>query len=141
MEAVDRMALRELVENKDRLRAEVADIQAIIKEIDGEVSRRYEARVQEALAASGKETGQVTFRSDTGEKLQGEVKKTVKWDSSKLQAVAASLPWEMVQRVFDVKFSVPEKTYSALTDESLRKRIEEARTVEHKPQPIKVSLE
>jgi len=41
------------------------------------------------------------------------------------------MPWDKVEKIFSIKFSVKETTYKALTDDALIAALNEARTVEH----------
>jgi hypothetical protein len=58
------------------------------------------------------------------------MKPKVKWDSKKLQAVAATMPWEKIEKVFKIEFSVPERTFKAITEDKLMELLKPARTVE-----------
>ena len=98
--------------------------------IQAELRRRYEPVLRDALAQQDKQYGQHTFESD-GVKLTAEVKATVKWDSDKLEKIAANLPWETVSRVFKIEFSVPEKNFKTINDSSLVDKLVEARTVKY----------
>ena len=119
------------------LRSLVADInetiaaqKRMVDDITAELTRRFGDSFAAELAAAGKQHGEISREVD-GVKLTYSLDRKVKWDTKQLQAVAASLPWATVERVFKIKFEVPEPTYKALTDDSLRARLDEARTVEY----------
>jgi len=98
------------------------------------------ALVGEAAAEfneAGKSEGDITFRAN-GVKVKATVPKTVKWDSAKLQAIAAEMPWSTVERLFDIKFGMKESTYKAIPDEALLAKVNEARTT--KVGELKVSF-
>lgn len=101
-----------------------------LEEFNGELRRRFESQLLETFAQQDKQHGQHTFEVD-GFKLTGEVRATVKWDSKKLESVAASMPWHEAQRIFKIEFSVPEKTYHSITDTKLLDAIIDARTVKY----------
>lgn len=106
--------------------------------IQAELVMRYHPWVSDALKQENKQHGQHTFNVD-GIKMTGEIKATVKWDSSALEKIAASLPWETVSRVFKIDFAVPEKNYKGITDQKLLDRLNEARTVKYSEPKISFS--
>lgn len=73
-----------------------------------------------------------------GAKFNVEAEKKVKWDSAKLQALAATMPWPMVNAIFKIKFEIAEAKYKDLVtnagagmfDPAILKAINDARTVE-----------
>lgn len=95
-----------------------------------EIAKRTHERLAAQLAAAGKTQGEVTAEID-GVKLTYSSKPKITWDSKRLQAVAAEMPWDKVEKIFSIKFSVKETTYKALTDDALIASLNEARTVEH----------
>jgi uncharacterized coiled-coil protein SlyX len=119
------------------LREAVANHQSIIdsaKEqldvIQTELRRRFEPVLAKALAEQEKQHGQHTFEVD-GVKLTAEITARRDWDSEKLKAIARTMPYEQVERLFTIKFSVPEKAYNAIRDEKLLDQLIDARTVKY----------
>lgn len=108
----------------------IAFQKATLDNINTELLSRYGERFKAELASAGKTEGEVSREVD-GVKLTYAIKPKVKWDAAKLQAIAASLEWDVAQRVFKIDFSVPEKTYKAITDKGLLNRLTDARTVEY----------
>jgi hypothetical protein len=100
------------------------------EEISKVLLDRHSKRFQDELASAGKQEGEMTREVD-GEKLTFAIKSKVKWDSKVLQDVASGLPQDLVFKVFKIDFSVPERTFKALTDEALIAQITKARTVEY----------
>lgn len=98
--------------------------------LNAELRSRFENRLNQALSEQNKKHGQHTFEVD-GHKLTAEITARVKWDSSKLEKVAYSMPWAEVQRIFKVEFSVPEKTFATISDAKLIDQLVEARTVKY----------
>lgn len=128
LDAIDR-------ELKERLirRAEIGD----------ELAIRYGTQLAALRANTDKNTASLTI---DGIKVVGEVKKDVKYDGAALKTIAAPMSWEQVQAVFKIDFSVSEVSYkalqtaAALNPESkvLFDAITGARTVEYKPQAVKI---
>lgn len=108
----------------------IAFQKATLDNINAELLARYGERFKAELASAGKTEGEISREVD-GVKLTFAIKPKVKWDGAKLQAIASSLPWDVAQRVFKIEFSVPEKTYKAMTDTGLLNRLSDARTVEY----------
>lgn len=107
-------------------------------EISNEIARRLHNEIEVAFTEKKKMSGQVTIKADDI-KIEAEIKKDVKWDSNKLLAVTAQMPFDKVSRMFKVELSMTESMYSALeaADEELFKRVTEARTVKFSPVTIK----
>lgn len=98
--------------------------------IQAELRRRFEASFKDALAQQEKQHGQHTFEVD-GIKLTAEITARREWDSEKLEKVARTLPYDVVQRTFTIKFSVPEKVFNGIRDEKLLDQLIDARTVKY----------
>lgn len=111
----------------------IAFQKATLDNINAELLGRYGERFKAEMELAGKTEGEISREVD-GVKLTYAIKPKVKWDNSRLQAVASTLPWEITQRIFKIEFSVPEKTYKAMTDTGLLAKLSEARTVEY-PEP------
>lgn len=118
---------------RDRI-AEITKTIAVLKaeqeSIQASLLARYGHQFAQALADNGKQAGEITREVD-GVKLTYAVKAKVKWDNDQLAHIASSLPWEMTQKIFKIEFSVPERTFKAMTDEKLVNRLTDARTVEY----------
>lgn len=114
--------------------AEINEVSALhkatIEAIYAELLERYGKTFQKELAEAGKQDGEMTREID-GQRLTFAIKSKVKWDSGKLQEVASSMDPNVVYKVFKIEFSVPERTFKALTDDGLIKKLTEARTVEY----------
>lgn len=121
---VDPRALGEQIAQQ---RQAVAQATARLKDLEEQFSERLLGEAAAEFHEAGKGDGEVTFYAD-GVKAIADVRKTVKWDSNKLKALAGELPWPMVERLFDIKFSMKEATYKAVPDDALLARINEART-------------
>lgn len=101
-----------------------------IDELSAELRRRFEPTLRAAFDQQDKQHGQHTFEEE-GFKLIGEVRATVKWDSQKLEAVAAKMPWHEARSIFKIEFSVPEKTFASISDQKLLDQLIDARTVKY----------
>lgn len=126
-----------LAEGIGYARDTLARAKSTLAALEAEMDRRMATRATAALAELGKEHGQVGY-SHGGMRFKAEAKKTVKWDSEKLKAVARTMPFAMVERLFKIEFSVPEATYGAIVDPELLAKINDARTT--RIDPIKVSF-
>ena len=98
--------------------------------IQTELRRRFEPVLAAALAEQEKQHGQTTFEVE-GVKLTAEITARREWDSDKLKAIARTMPYEQVERTFNIKFSVPEKVYAGIRDEKLLDQLIDARTVKY----------
>lgn len=107
-----------------------------LKELEAELTDRLSGEVAQIMVQMGKSHGELTLsitNQQTGEvmKFKANISKTVKWDSKRLQEIAGTMDWEKAEKLFDIKFSVQEKTYNAIFDEQLLAQINEARTVKY----------
>ena len=125
-----RASVSELADNIRKLDDAIAKLEQAKASISLALATRTKDALAAALADAGKTQGSITAEID-GVKLSYEVKPKITWDSKRLQAVAAEMPWDKVEKVFSIKFSVKETTYKALTDDALIASLNEARTVEH----------
>lgn len=124
-------------QSTEELRSLVADInetiaaqKRMVEDITAEMTRRFGEIFAAEMAAAGKQHGEISREVD-GVKLTYSLDRKVKWDTKGLQSVASTLPWTTVEKVFKIKFEVTEPIYKALTDDGLKARIDEARTVEY----------
>ena len=126
--------LRTLLAAAERAKAvAVADIAAITAEI----TNRLSDTAAKLFEKSNKISGDVTFETPDGGKFKASISKTVSWDNGRLQSIARQFPYEQVEMLFDIKFSVPEAKYKALTDPELKAKLDEARTVKYGELSIK----
>ena len=114
-----------------------ADLKGKQRMLDTELQRRTQQTGISRLEMLGKDHGVARFDHE-GIALKVAANKVVKWDNDKLKAIAAALPWNAVEKLFDIKFSVPELTYKAVVDEDLLTKLNGARTT--RIDPVKVSI-
>ena len=126
---------------RDRI-AEITNSIALLKaeqeKIQAALLAQYGHQFAQALADNGKQYGDITREVD-GVKLTYSVKAKVKWDNDQLANIASSLPWEMTSKIFKIEFSVPERTFKAMTDQKLVDRLTDARTVEYSEPKISIA--
>jgi hypothetical protein len=103
---------------------------AMISHIDMELVRRHGDSMKAMMTADGKTHGEISREID-GVKLTYSAKAKIKWDSEILSEIASTLPWATAKKVFKIEFSIPEKTFNALTDDRLIAQANAARTVEY----------
>jgi DNA invertase Pin-like site-specific DNA recombinase len=108
-------------------RRTIADNKAGLADMEAELSRRHADTAADILAKAGKDTGTLTFAFN-GMRFKAEVAKKIEWDSDKLKAIAAGMPWNQVERLFDIKFSVPERIYNAIHSPEMVATLNAART-------------
>ena len=108
----------------------IAFQKATLDSINAELLGRYGERFTAELTAAGKQEGEISREID-GVKMTFAIKPKVKWDGKKLEAIASTLPWATVTKVFKIEFTVPEKTFKAMTDDGLLSKLSDARTVEY----------
>lgn len=123
-------SLHDLLMEQDAAAFDTAAAKGRTLRVAQELQRRFGESAKAALAQSGKDHGSITLPLQDGYSVKADAKQTVKWDSAKLQAVAQTLPWERVNALFGIKFSMSETIYkgvSALSPE-LRAKIDAART-------------
>ncbi len=126
---------------RDRI-AEITNSIALLKaeqeKIQAALLAQYGHQLAQALADNGKQYGDITREVD-GVKLTYSIKAKVKWDNDQLANIASSLPWDMTQKIFKIEFSVPERTFKAMTDQKLVDRLTDARTVEYSEPKISIA--
>jgi hypothetical protein len=127
---INSASVQELADNIRKIDQAIATLEATRMVISTALFNRTKDTLAAALADAGKTQGSITAEVD-GVKLNYELKPKITWDSKRLQAVAAEMPWDKVEKIFSIKFSVKETTYKALTDDALIASLNEARTVEH----------
>jgi len=122
--------LPQLLELQEGYASGVASLKARLAQVKAELGRRYGDSVRQALAQAEKDHGSVTLELQDGFKVKGDVKQMVKWDSAALMDVAKTLPWERVDALFKIEFSMSEKIYAgvAALSPELRAKIDAART-------------
>lgn len=121
-----KLTFDKMLQTLDSLKENIALHEQILAE-------RYAADMALALSQSGKTSGEITQEID-GVKLTFSLKPKVKWDNLKLRDVAGSMDPDLVYQIFKIEFSVPERTFKALTDKKLIEQLTEARTVTY-PEP------
>lgn len=130
MQDITKATLPELLAEQEAAVAAATAAKARTANVKAELQRRYSASATMALGQAGKDHGTVSLPLQDGFKVKADVKQTVKWDSGKLMAIAQTLPWERVEALFKIEFSMPEKIYAGVSALSpdLRAKIDEART-------------
>lgn len=123
-------SLAELLKEQDAAVFAAAAAKGRAQRVSQELSARYAESAIRSLSEAGKSHGTVTIPLQDGFSVKGDAKQTVKWDSDKLQEIAQTLPWDRVNALFGIKFTMSETIYkgvSALSPE-LRAKIDAART-------------
>jgi len=118
----------ELKESRKVAIAEMAVGKENLSMIDEVIEERFLKTMLHRYDALGKQHGVAKFKSPDGFTIKSDVKKTVKWDSKVLQAIASKLKWSEVEATFDIVFKISEKTYKELPDE-LMAQVDTARSV------------
>lgn len=128
--------VRQLITDRTKAKENESGWKAERTRIDGAIAEIIQP--EEVLKLHGKmeNGGSKTVIMDGG-KFTLKAEKTVKWDSDKLQNLAATLPWATVAALFKIKFEVTEAKYAdiktnteaGLLDPSILAAINAARTV------------
>lgn len=88
-------------------------IKTNLNALNAELARRSDAAADQKYADENKQHGVVHFTLDNVP-LTADISKKVEWDSNKLMAVAAKLPWEKVQTLFKIEMSMGEKVFAVI---------------------------
>jgi len=88
-------------------------IQAEISALNEAIHNSLLDTAKKAFLAGNKSAGDVTMTVDGAGKFKASISKTVKWDSAKLQGIAAGMSWNEANSVFKIDFSVSEANYKA----------------------------
>jgi hypothetical protein len=132
--ALERASLSELLQAQTWYDDGAKLMKERLGEVKAELARRFGESARQALAQQGKEHGSGKLELQDRFAVKFDVKRTVKWDSDKLFAVAQTLPWERVQKLFKIDFSMSETVYKGIEAlaPDLCKQIDDARTTETK---------
>lgn len=109
---------------------EMTDAKARAAIIAAEIHSRLESSAKQAFEQADKTHGQMKLSLQDGLAAEVKIDRKVDWDSTKLQAVAQTLPWDRVKEMFKITFSMPEAIYKGVSalDPELRAKIDAART-------------
>lgn len=116
-------------------------LDAQLKSLNEELREAVGKTFQSAFDVANKLSGDITMLVEDV-KLKGKIPKKVSWDNKILQKLASSMPWEKAQKIFDIKFTVPEKNYSAISiagENELLAQLDAARTVEYGDLKIEIT--
>lgn len=140
MNAFKTTPLAELRQKLDDAKARLSVAVSEMQPLQDEVNKLQEA-ISDALsdtaatlfANEGKNAGDITINIDGAGKFKASISKSVKWDSAKLQNIAASMPWNEAVGLFKIDFSVPEANFKAAQSmkPELAEKLIEARTVKY----------
>lgn len=122
--------LKELIEERDRVAADLAAGKELLKRLDDAVVAMGGPLADISYRRESKVGGTVKFALD-GDIFKSTVDKRVEYDSEALQSIAGSIPFEQGQDLFKVTFSISEAKYNSITDPELKQRITDARTVKY----------
>lgn len=128
--AIDTLSVLELREAASIHQSVIDSAKEQMDGIQKELRKRFENQLLDSLIAQDKQHGQHTFEVD-GVKMTAEITARREWDSDKLKAIARTMPYDEVERLFAIKFSVPEKAYNAIRDSKLLDQLIDARTVKY----------
>ena len=113
------------------LEAQIAVLAAERSALEKDLAALVWPTMEKKLSEKGSEHGDHVFDID-GVKVKGTIRRTVKWDSERLQAVAATLPADQ-RGIFKVDVAVPEKIWDTLSisNPSLAEQLAPAREVKY----------
>lgn len=125
------LRISEIKEEIDGLKHEQKLLESIL--IDSKL-----AEFEALLAAKKKTHGSVSIALQDGTEITLEKKQTVTWDQEKLQNVYECLPLETASNIIEIKMSVPEKVYAAISDPDLLADLRAARTTKIGEATVKI---
>lgn len=136
--ALERASLSELLQLQDGYASSIATFKGRADAVKAELQRRYAASAMQALQQKGKAYGSGKLPLQDRMAVKYDAKQEVKWDSAALQAIAQTLPWERVQALFKIEFSMSETIYKGIAAAApeLRGKIDAARTTTIKPPAV-----
>lgn len=136
-------SLQELFELRMQRQREFDRAKALLSTVDEEIQAVTVERMKSLYGALGKQFGTARAQTDEGVTIVADIPKKVEWDSDILMRVAGDMPWDLVQRVFKIKFEIPEKAMKefvpVLSDEQ-KTLIDAARTVKYGDMKIKLEV-
>jgi hypothetical protein len=141
--ALERASLSDLLDLQEGYAASIATFKARADAVKAELTRRLGMSAIQTLQQKGKDHGSGSMQLQDGIVAKFKVDQEIKWDSDKLMAVAQTLPWEQVNAIFKIAFSIPEKTYAGIASlrPELRAKIDDARTTKIKAPAITLAKE
>lgn len=127
---------KKLDDAQTRYSVAVAAIQPLQDEINylrEAIHKSLSGTATKLFSESGKSAGDITISVDGAGKFKASIGKTVRWDSSKLQSIAAGMSWSEASSIFKIDFSVPEVNFKAAKsmNPALAEKLIEARTVKY----------
>lgn len=140
MNAFRTTPIAELRKKLDDAKAKYAVAVSAMQPLQDEINQISEAihdslsdTAAKLFSESGKPAGDVTMTIDGAGKFKASISKTVKWDSTKLQNIAASMPWNEAVGLFKIDFTVPEENFKAAQTmkPELAEKLLDARTVKY----------
>lgn len=130
----ENFSLADLYQEQEDAKTAIDLCRATQADIEAELQARYGPSVLRILAGAAG-----TSSSAEGPyRVKGVAAKDITWDSDALLAMAFGMNKEAALRTFNIKVTMPEKTYAAVTGQ-IRADAEKARTEDVKP--IKFTLE
>lgn len=133
-----KLSLHEIDAQLQKATTELSIIKATQKDLMAELDRRYSERATLSLIDNVGGFGTANIY-DNGYEVKAIAGKRITYDNDMLQKLAGSLPWEEAQRLFKIKFDIPETTYKGIIDTDLLAKIDKARTVVPTPMKFTVS--
>jgi hypothetical protein len=145
-DALSAMPVDELFEYQRVAQEDEKKAKAYVAQVKGIVTERFAPRILALLNAQQKEHGSAS-ETISGIKVEGECKKSVKWDSAILmqamRMLRQTMPADKVDELFKIELSISEtvfKTIAANVPPEVLKLILDARTVEVAPVAVKLTL-
>jgi hypothetical protein len=127
---ISNLPLTKLRDIAERISSAIADCQAELKQIESEILRRYRGSLEKVLQERHQQHGEAIIEVDDV-KLKLGITKTVSWDSDKLKEIAADLESELQATLFNVKITIPERTWDEVSSTPAGKLLAAARTVKY----------
>lgn len=122
--------LLSLIADREREEESIATAKRNLIEIEASILNIADPLADATYRRENKTDGTVRFALDDL-MFKSVIDKRVTYDSEQLQAIAGSIPFEESQRLFKVTFSISETNFKSITDEKLKQRVMDARSVKY----------
>ena len=107
--------IEELITSRREVAGKIDILKKDLSAIDDQITELALPVMSDKLRATNKDYG--SLKLDVGgEAIQGEIRKTIKWDSDALKEIASKIPAEDSALIFTVSLSISEEQFATLEE-------------------------